>query len=172
MPTLSPADLPSVPMPVMTVVGVAVVLIGAVLMAVTVGIYRFTDTPVTRRGFLAFCSGLATLILGFTVATVADAPAEKAEGELYESIVRSWLAADYGVRVTGSTARTLIEESDCGIPGRDEDGDRCGAFFMAEVNGESRHVAVHLDEEHGRYVLREIDGTLVPPRSDATEPDE
>jgi hypothetical protein len=160
---LSPADLPSVPMPVMTVVDVAVVLIGTVLMAVTVGIYRFTHTPVTRRGFLAFCSGLATLILGFTVATVADAPTEKTEGELYGPIFRSWLAADYGVMVNESTATTLIEKSDCGVPGRDDDGERCGAFFMAKVNGEPRHVAVHLDEEHGRYVLREIDGTLVSP---------
>ncbi|MFD3444577.1 hypothetical protein ACFDTO_08265 [Microbacteriaceae bacterium 4G12] len=162
--TLSPADLPVVPMPVMTLVGVAVVLVGAVVLAVTVGIYRFTDTPVTPRGFLAFSSGLATLVLGFAVATVADARAEKTESGLYGSIIQAWLAEDYGLTVAEATAGTLIEEPDCGVPSRDDDGDRCGAFFMAEVKGERRHVAVHLDETSGQYVVRGIDGTLVPPR--------
>jgi hypothetical protein len=161
--TFSPADLPVVPIPVMAVVGIAVVMAGFVLMAVTVGVYRFSDTPVTRRGVLAFCGGAAALALGVTIGAVAERPAEEIEDKLYGSIVRDWLAQEYDLTVSDATAATLMEESDCGVPARDDDGDRCGAFFMSEISGERRHLAVHLNEEDGQYVVREIDGTLLPP---------
>ncbi len=163
--TLSPADMPFVPSPATSTLALAVVLAGFILVGVTVGVYRFTDTPATRRGVLLFCAGMAAVVLGLVVGTALERPTEEKEDELYGPMVRQWLQAEYGLRVSEATAETLIEESDCGVNARNGDGDRCGAFFMGDVDGERRHLAVHLDETDGRYVVREIDGTLVPART-------
>jgi hypothetical protein len=99
------------------------------------------------------------------VAAIAiERPAQETEDELYGPIVRKWLEEEYGLTVSEATAMTLIEESDCGVNARNGDGDRCGEFFMGDLRGERRHLAVHLNESDGQYVVREIDGTLVPPR--------
>jgi hypothetical protein len=163
--TLSPADLPSVQSPASSMVAVALAVAGLVLMGVTVSLYRFSDAPATRGGVLVFLAGAAAVVLGLLVGTALERPTEAKEDGLYGPIVRQWLQAEYGLTVSEATAETLINESDCGVNDRRGDGDRCGAFFMGDVDGERRHLAVHLDETDGQYVVREIDRTLVPVRA-------